>query len=95
MTIQRICRAQGGIAILSTVAVLSVWSTAVFACRGTSEYPQASKRLSAATMTPAKKSALTARLDEGRKKHDEAHDNGDRDLMRESLEILDSVKKGL
>ncbi|SMF80478.1 hypothetical protein SAMN06265365_10941 [Tistlia consotensis] len=65
------------------------------ACRGVTEYPQVLAALEASSLPQDRKAALEKQLEEGRALHEQAHRQNDKELMRRSLKILDSVKHAL
>jgi len=74
------------------LAVVAMSSGPAWACRGTAEYPQVAAQLSEAGLPPAEKSALAEKLKAGDALHQHGHELNSRDMMLESLAILDAIK---
>lgn len=82
-------------ALIGVSFTVTAWSSDAWACRGTSEYPDVTAKLAAASLPDDRKAELTRQLDEGRALHDRAHQQNDTGAMRESLKILDRIKGAL
>ncbi len=80
--------------LLTGVCLVLISSTAL-ACRGTTEYPQASEQLQSSTLSPDRLDALLEQLTQGAAMHEEAHQQGDMSKMGESIRILDDIKAQL
>lgn len=81
--------------LLGSMVLVSAFTSAAWACRGTAEYPEVAAKLAASSLPADKKAALQKQLDEGRALHDRAHQQDDKGLMKDSLKILDKVKGAL
>jgi hypothetical protein len=79
------------IPILASV-VFTLVATPAFACRGTSEYPEAADDIMQSTLTPARKTELLGQLDVGNALHKQAHLENDMMKMAESIRVLDGIK---
>ncbi len=80
--------------LLTGVCLVLISSTAL-ACRGTTEYPQASQQLQSSTLPRESLDALLKQLTQGAAMHEEAHQQGDMSKMGQSIGILDGVKAQL
>ena len=78
--------------LLTGVCLVLISSTAL-ACRGTTEFPQASEQLQSSTLSPERLDALLKQLTQGAAMHEEAHQQGDMSKMGQSIRILDGVKE--
>ena len=67
-------------------------SAPALACQGTAEYPQVAAQLAQSQLSAADKAALAKRLDSGEAMHRRGHQIDSKDLMKESLTILDEIK---
>lgn len=80
--------------ILIFLMFIFLFSAPAYACRGTEEFPQVIDMLG--NLPPSeKKTELSKALEKGQAIHEKAHQNDDKDKMRESLKILDGVKEKL
>ena len=79
------------ILILASVLITLV-ATPAFACRGTSEYPEAADDIMQSTLTPDRKIELLGQLNVGNALHKQAHLENDMMKMAESIRILDGIK---
>jgi len=70
-------------------------ASSALACRGADEYPEVAAKLAMSSLPADKKANLTRQLEEGRAMHGKAHQQNDKDLMKESLKVLDNVKGAL
>ena len=78
--------------LLFTCACVALVTAPALACRGTAEYPQAAAQLAQSNLSAADKEALSKRLQEGDAIHRRGHERDNKDLMLESLKILDDIK---
>ncbi len=79
--------------LLLTGVCLVLISAPALACRGTAEYPQVNEQLQSSTLSPERLDALLKQLTQGAAMHEEAHQQGDRSKMGQSIRILDDVKE--
>ncbi len=79
------------IPILASV-VFTLVATPAFACRGTSEYPEAASDIMQSTLTPDRKIELLGQLNVGNALHKQAHRENDMMKMAESIRVLDRIK---
>lgn len=78
--------------IIAIAGVVLVSGTAL-ACRGTTEFPEASAQLEKLTVSAARMQELRAELDRGQGIHENGHKVGDETMMAQSLQILDDIKQ--
>ena len=78
--------------IIAIAGVVLVSGTAL-ACRGTTEFPEASAQLEKLTVSSALMQELQAELDRGQAMHENGHKVGDGNMMAQSLQILDDTKR--
>ncbi len=80
--------------ILISLIFIFLFSGSAYACRGTEEFPQVIAILG--NLPPSeKKTEFSKALEKAQAIHEKAHQNDDKDKMRESLKILDGVKEEL
>ena len=77
----------------SAVVVLS--ASDALACRGTEEYPKLHAKLAASKLPEALKAPLFLEYQKGKALHQAGHDENDPEKIKESLEILEKIKKEL
>ncbi len=79
------------ILILASV-LFTLVATPAFACRGTSEYPEAASDIMQSTLTMDRKIELLGQLEVGNVLHKQAHSENDMMKMAESIRVLDGIK---
>jgi hypothetical protein len=83
-----------GILAMKAVSIacvcIALISAPAWACRGTAEYPQVAAQL--AQSNPPEAESLAKRLQAGEALHRRGHESGSKDLMMESLKVLDEIK---
>ena len=79
------------ILILASVLIALV-ATPAFACRGTSEYPEAAEDIMQSKLTLEQKKELLDQLNVGNALHKQAHRENNMMKMAESIRILDGIK---
>jgi len=78
--------------LLLTCTFVAIASAPALACRGTAEYPQVAAQLAQSKLSAADKEELSKRLQEGDAIHRRGHERDNKDIMLESLKILDEIK---
>jgi hypothetical protein len=83
--------------LISSILLLS--TTGAFACRGTHEYPRITKCLDnnscfdQSKISPEELARMRDELSSGADLHSKAHDANSRQMMRDSLKVLDRIKR--
>ena len=79
------------ILILASVLIALV-ATPAFACRGTSEYPEAAEDIMQSKLTLEQKKELLDQLNVGNALHKQAHRENNMMTMAESIRVLDGIQ---
>jgi hypothetical protein len=78
--------------VLLACAFAVLISAPALACRAVWEYPETMSRLTKADLPDADKQAYKKALDDGWVIHQRGKKQSNRDLMRQSVKILDEIK---
>ena len=78
--------------VLLACAFAVLISTPALACRAVWEYPETMSRLAEVDLPDADKQAYKKALDDGWVIHQRGQEQSNRDLMKQSVAILDEIK---